>query len=232
MKIGILQCGHTPDAVAQRHGEFEDMFRRLLGGEGLEFRTWNVVDMEFPAGPGEAEGWLVTGSRHGAYDDLPFIPVLEELIRQIDASGRPMVGICFGHQIIAQAMGGTVVKFPGGWSVGPKHYRWEGLGDITLTAWHQDQVISPPPEAVTVARNDFTEHAAFLYGDRIFTIQPHPEFSTEVARSYVEAKRDAPDYPEGMIEDAEARLSQPLDDRRIGHCIAAFLKHRTPPHAC
>jgi GMP synthase-like glutamine amidotransferase len=147
MKIGILRCGHTPDEVAATHGQYEDMFARLLADEGLEFRTWSVVDMAFPESPEDAEGWLVSGSRHGAYDALPFIAPLEDFIRRVVASGRPLVGICFGHQLIAQALGGTVVKFPRGWSVGAKSYDWDGLGEIWLTAWHQDQVIAPPEGA-------------------------------------------------------------------------------------
>jgi GMP synthase-like glutamine amidotransferase len=230
MKIGILRCGHTPDEVAATHGQYEDMFARLLADEGLEFRTWSVVDMAFPESPEDAEGWLVSGSRHGAYDALPFIAPLEDFIRRVVASGRPLVGICFGHQLIAQALGGTVVKFPRGWSVGAKSYDWDGLGEIWLTAWHQDQVIAPPDGARTIARNAFTEHAALLYDDPIFTVQAHPEFSRDVAAAYLAARRGSPDYPEGMIEDAQRRLDQPLDDTRIGKALARFLKHRTIDH--
>lgn len=230
MKIGILQCGHPPPPVIARHGEFSDMFARLLGEDGFTYETWNVVDMEFPEGPEAAAGWLITGSKHGAYDDLPFIPPLEELIRAIADSGRPMVGICFGHQIVAQALGGTVEKFDGGWSVGAKPYAFDGLGEVTLTAWHQDQVIAPPKGARTVGSSAFCRHAALVYDDNIFTVQPHPEFSAEIAASYVEAKRGDPVYPDGMIDTAERRLDTPLDDRRIGARIAQFLKGQAAPH--
>ncbi len=227
MKIGILQCGHPSDLVIARHGEFADMFARLLSPGAFEFVTWNVVDMEFPDGPEQADGWLITGSKHGAYDDLPFIPPLEDLIRAIRDSGKPMVGICFGHQIIAQAFGGHVEKFKGGWSVGAKTYDWPGLGPVNLTAWHQDQVIRPPDGAVTLASNDFCAHAALAYGDRILTVQPHPEFSRDVTKSYVEAKTGDPVYPEGVVEAAGARLSTPLQSDLVAQRLIAVLKGAT-----
>ena len=71
MKIGILQTGHAPDELKARHGDYASMFMRLLGGHGFDFQTWNVLDMEFPESGTSAEGWLITGWRHGAYDDLP-----------------------------------------------------------------------------------------------------------------------------------------------------------------
>ena len=67
----------------------------------------------FPEGIHDADGWLITGSRHGAYEDHPWIPPLEEFIRDAYAAQVPLVGICFGHQIIAQAMGGKVEKYQG-----------------------------------------------------------------------------------------------------------------------
>ncbi|MEM6307742.1 MAG: type 1 glutamine amidotransferase, partial [Pseudomonadota bacterium] len=101
MQIGILQTGHAPDPVQANHGDFKDMFARLLDGHGFSFRTWNVVDGDFPGGVADADGWLVTGSKHGAYENHAFIPPLENFIRTCYTDGRPMVGVCFGHQIIA-----------------------------------------------------------------------------------------------------------------------------------
>ncbi|MBV0912583.1 type 1 glutamine amidotransferase [Anianabacter salinae] len=231
MKIGILQCGHPPAGVIERHGEFSDMFARLLGEDAFTYETWNVVDMVFPGGPEDADGWLITGSRHGAYDALPFIKPLEDLIRAIAGSDRPLVGICFGHQIIAQAMGGRVEKFKRGWSVGATRYDWTGMGQVALTAWHQDQVVEAPQGARTIASSDFCAHAALVYGDDIFTIQPHPEFASDIAATYVSEKKADPVYPEGLIETAETRLDTALGDRTIGARIAGFLKERTAPDA-
>ena len=175
MKIGILQTGHAPEELMARLGDYSDIFQRMLAGNGFDFETWNVVDMEFPSGPDVVEGWLITGSKHGAYEDHAWIPPLEELIRRIHAQKIPMVGICFGHQIIAQALGGTVVKFEGGWSVGRTEYTLNGE-PVALNAWHQDQVIERPTEARTLGSSHFCEHAFLAYGDHIWTVQPHPEF--------------------------------------------------------
>ena len=112
MKIGILQTGHSPDNMKDALGDYGDMFVKLLGGHGFDFQIWSVVDGDFPASAVDADGWLITGSKHGAYEDHDWIPPLEQLIRAIREAGRPLVGICFGHQIIAQALGGKVENSP------------------------------------------------------------------------------------------------------------------------
>ena len=161
MKIGILQTGLVAPELAQEHGEYPDMFMRLLGGHGFDFETWSVVRDDFPEGPEAAEGWLITGSKFGAYEDHPWIRRLEQLIRDIVAADKPLVGICFGHQIMAQALGGRVEKFSGGWAIGPQTYDFPD-GPRTVQAWHQDQVVKAPEGAETVASNDFCRHAALL----------------------------------------------------------------------
>lgn len=229
MKIGILQCGHTPDAVRAAHGDYDALFHKIFEDDGFAFETFNVVDMEFPSGPAEAEGWLVTGSRHGAYEDHPFTSPLEDLIRAIHAAARPMIGICFGHQIIAQAMGGRVVKFDGGWAIGRHNYSFDGLGDVALNAWHQDQVITRPEGARTIASSPFCAHAALVYGDRILTVQPHPEIRNPVVASYIDAFRGTERYPADLLERAAAVVDDPNDEARIAAMLANFLRTRKVP---
>ncbi len=229
MKIGILQCGHTPDAVHAAHGDFDALFHHIFAGHGFTFETFNVVDMVFPSGPEAAEGWLVTGSRHGAYEDHAFIPPLEDLIRAIHAANRPMIGICFGHQIIAQAMGGRVEKFAGGWAIGRHDYQFEGLGDAALNAWHQDQVIERPAGAKTIASSPFCENAALVYGDRIMTVQPHPEIRNPVIATYIEAFRGQDKYPADLMARAAETVTTPNDEARVTAMLAEFLKTREVP---
>lgn len=222
MKIGILQTGHFPDVLQGAEGDYTAMFSRLLDGNGFTFQTWSVVDMEFPNGPTDADGWLITGSRHGAYEDLPFIPPLEALIRSIYAQGVPMLGICFGHQIIAQALGGRVEKVAAGWEVGRKEYDWQG-DSITLNAWHQDQVVEVPEGAEVLASHPRCEVAALVYDTRIWTVQAHPEFS-ETAITGLADTRGKGVVPDDLLNDAKALAGPPNDHQRIARQMAQFLK--------
>ena len=224
MLIGILQTGYAPDALRPTHGDYPDLFEQLLRDRGLTFRTWAVVDGEFPSGPHDAEGWLITGSRHGAYEDHPWIPPLEDLIRDIHREGVPLVGICFGHQIIAQALGGKVEKFAGGWSVGRAEYDWNGE-KVALNAWHQDQVTVKPEAAEVVASSPFCANAALVYGDSAFTVQAHPEFTRPFLHDLIE-KRGRGLVPDPLLDAAQASLEQPVDDAKLADRIARFFKER------
>ncbi len=220
MKIGILQTGHFPETLQGDLGDYEDMFARLLAGHGFDFRTWNVVDMDFTAGPAEAAGWLITGSKHGAYEDHPFIPPLENLIRQIRDTNTPLIGVCFGHQIIAQALGGTVEKFAGGWSVGRTEYQTPN-GPLTLNAWHQDQVTRLPDGATRLAASDFCENAILAYGETIWTVQAHPEFGADVVDGLARTRGKGL-VPDDLLAQATAQLDAPTDRHNIGAQMARF----------
>jgi GMP synthase-like glutamine amidotransferase len=222
MQIGILQTGHAPDALIARTGDYADMFRRLLDGHGFSFRTYSVVDMEFPESVRDCDGWLLTGSRHGAYEDHPFIPPLEAFIREAYAAGVPLVGICFGHQIIAQALGGRVEKHEGGWSVGPTRYRLNG-SEIRLNAWHQDQVVVKPQGAEVVGSSPFCTNAALVYGDRAYTVQAHPEFDNAFLAELILA-RGRGLVPDRLLAEAEAELADPVDQAAMAGQIAEFFK--------
>ena len=224
MLIGILQCGHAPDEVRAQHGDFDSMFANLFQSYDFTFQTWNVVDGDFPTTIDAADGWLISGSKHGAYEDHAFIPPLSDLIREIYASARPMVGICFGHQIIAQALGGHVKKFEGGWAIGRHDYSFNGHGSVTLNAWHQDQVTAPPPEAQVIGSSPFCQFAALLYGEKAFTVQPHPEFSNPVFDDYVKSRRSSPAYPAAVMQRADQLRHVPIQNSAIAADIAAFLK--------
>lgn len=220
MKIGILQTGHAPEALIDASGDYDQMFCTLLGGHGFEFETFAVLDGVFPPGPEAADGWLITGSRFGVYEDHAWIPLLEDLVRAIHAKALPMVGICFGHQIIAQALGGAVEKFNGGWAVGRVEYEHDGQS-LTLNAWHQDQVIKRPKGARVLAGNDFCTNGILAYGDTIWTLQPHPEFDTDFVAGLIE-KRGRGVVPDAVLDAAAGTLDGPLNTAEIADFISAF----------
>lgn len=222
MQIGILQTGQAPDALKGDMGDYPDMFQRLLAGHGLTFRTWHVEEMDFPASVHDCGGWLITGSRHGAYEDHPFIPPLMDFIRAAYAARVPMVGICFGHQIIAQAMGGRVERYAGGWAVGAQDYDFGGK-KVTLNAWHRDQVVAKPDQAQVVATHEFCTNAALLYDDRAFTVQAHPEFRPEFVDGLMRTRGPGL-VPDTLMAAARARLTDPLADRSMAAQIAAFFQ--------
>ena len=225
MKIGILHCGHTAPSVIARHGEYADMFQRLLAGPGREFVTWDVVDGKFPDGAGDADAWVMTGSPLGVYEPHGFIAPLEALTRDIVAARRPLVGICFGHQLIAQALGGTVGKHPGGWRMGPQPYRVDGMpAPVTLHAWHQDQVSVAPPDAQVIASGPDCAIAGMAIGSRGLSLQAHPEFTDGVVTDLSAARRDAANFANAPFAEAEAKLGAPIDRDWAAQRIGTFLE--------
>ncbi len=218
LKIGILQTGHLPDDMIARYGDYDAIFRALLADPDFEIAVYPVVDNQFPPGPEAADAWLITGSRHGVYEDHAWIAPLEELVRAIDARKAPLVGICFGHQVIAQALGGRVEKFAGGWSVGRVRYDLDGK-DLFLNTWHQDQVVEPPARARVLGGNDFCVNGVLAYDDHIWTVQPHPEFDKPLLSTLIESRG------RGAIDDRILdRATDQLDAEISNDAIVGFIK--------
>ena len=234
MRIGILATGITPDELLGRFGSYADMFMRLLGSRApaFSFEVFDVRDDQFPASVAACDGWIMTGSRCGVYDDLPWMAPLKQFIRDAYAAVVPLVGICFGYQIVASAFGASVQKYQGGWGVGLNTYRIEGqhafvdAGDsaFTINAMHQDQVLELPQNAQLFATSEFCRYAGLVYGDRILTLQAHPEFTIEFERELVGSRRGEV-VPEAVADAGLATLvdAAAIDSAKVARWIIRFL---------
>lgn len=220
MIIGILQTGAVPEVLVEAHGDYPEMFQHLLAGHGFGFRSFRVLDGDVPADPHTCDGWLITGSRFGVYEDHPWIAPLEQLVRDAVASRVPVVGICFGHQLVAQALGGRVEKHSRGWAVGLQSYRMGGR-EMRVNAWHQDQVVALPEGADVVGTSDFCPYAALRYGDTAFTVQPHPEINRHYLAGLLRCRGKGV-VPEALLAAASQQLNHPSDAALMADEIARF----------
>ena len=223
MKVAILETGRPPGNLAETFGDYPAMFEQLLGPD-FEIETFDVTVGQFPSDRHEAV--LITGSPAGVYEDLSWIEPLEEFIRS--AEGAKMIGICFGHQVMAEALGGRVEKSGKGWGAGLHRYQivhaepWiDRVAEIAVPASHQDQVMEQPPNTVVVARSNFTEFAGLAWTDRpAISFQFHPEFSPAFAKALIEKRYDIVPNPDAAI----ASLDAPNDNQRVGAWIRNFLR--------
>lgn len=238
MKIGILATSALNEDLSARFGDLPSMFENLLSpqDQALTFETFLVCAGEMPPSSDHCDAWLVTGSPNSAYERLPWMLELEAFIRTTLAADIPMVGICFGHQIMAQAMGGTVAKEANGkWGMSVQDYALMLDGDerpgwlngqassFALQASHQDQVIALPQDAKRLAGNDFCPNGMVLYGKSGLSMQLHPELPADFIAFLIENRRGT------AIDDADAdaaalRVADPVDDQLVAGWIVKFMK--------
>jgi GMP synthase-like glutamine amidotransferase len=232
MKLGILKTDQVRPEWVPEFGEYPDMFMALLGrvDPTLEFTVYDVEQGEYPADIDEVDAYLITGSKSSVYDDKPWIATLMEFVRELDRRRKKLVGICFGHQLVAQALGGRTEKSPKGWGVGLHTHRFntapswhdDAGADLDILVSHQDQVVTNAAGARVLASSEFCENAVCQIGEHILTFQGHPEFVPAYSREIMEFRREA--IGEDVYRAGMASLDVPPQGERVARWILNFLR--------
>jgi GMP synthase-like glutamine amidotransferase len=230
VRIGLLVVGHVDEASRAVAGDYPELFGALLAVHGAQLVEYDVEAGHLPDSATECDGWLCSPSRSSVYDDIPWIADAEELLRDVIATEQPYVGICFGHQLLAQTLGASVERYPAGWQVGAQTYEimqappWldPPLTRVTLLASHQDQVTTLPDGAELLARGVTGECAiaGFTFGERAWTLQAHPEFVAPLADHLLSRRVEL--IGAERVAAARASLVTPHDRWVVGTWIARF----------
>lgn len=232
MKIGVLKTDDVRPQLVGEFGEYPDMFAELLKREepSLEFVIFEVQHGHYPQDVDEVDAYLITGSKTGVYEDKPWIAPLMEFVRELHRREKPTLGICFGHQLIAHALGGETRKSEKGWGIGVHSYEvqetpvWmaEPQGRFNLLVSHQDQVTALPPGTKVIASSDFCPYAMLQVGEHMLTMQAHPEFTKPYSHSLMELRREA--FGDEMLEKGKESLQNDIHSSAVARWMLAFLK--------
>ncbi len=235
MRVGLLLCDHVSSDLMEISGDNDTMFRRLLAGHPeVDLVVYDSVNGEIPSSPTECDAWIATGSRHSVNDDFDWIRRLEEFIRKTADSGVPFVGICFGHQLLAKSLGGTVVTSERGWGVGVKRVQLagglefvpDGVVSFRLINSHQDQIEELPEGGRIIGWNEHCPISMITVGSSMLGIQGHPEMDLDFIRSLIEL-RQGTIYPLAVANEGIASLTIEPDTRLVADLLVDFLARKT-----
>lgn len=232
-RLGLLHADQMTAALSTVHGSYRLLFEHLFARAGVGPERLLHIDAqagELP-GPATADAYLITGSRHSVYDPLPWIARLAEFCRSAMALGRPVIGICFGHQLLAHFFGGRVARASAGWQIGVQRYQvrehpaWlaPAAGQFELLASHQDQVVTLPPGARVLAASAPCPVAAFELGPLAVGIQGHPEFTRAYAQDLFETRRAQ--IGDALCDAAASGLAAPISADLVTGWLCNFIEH-------
>ena len=232
MNIGLIGCDDVPERFQALAGTYRSMFEGLLRPHlpEAQFTWFDTRKGELPDSPDACDAYLCTGSRHSVYEDRDWIAAAKSYIRTLHEARKPFVGVCFGHQLLADALGGEVVKAQQGWGVGvhemrvtqPEPWMQPRQDDCRLQYMHGDQVQRLPPGGVVLAAAPHCPVAMFRVGERMLGIEGHPEFSAAYVEALLRERRDR--IGAARTDAALASLDQDTDDALVARWIANFLK--------
>jgi GMP synthase-like glutamine amidotransferase len=232
MRIGILKTDTVREDLVNEFGEYPDMFRALLGDADpdLEFVVYDVENGQYPSDIDEVDAYLMTGSKSSVYEDKDWIHRLSDFIRDLHERQKKLVGICFGHQMVAHALGGRTEKSDKGWGVGAHEALFHRLPEwhdgedpeFVLLVSHQDQVVETAPNTEVLAGSEFCENAVCQVGEHILTFQGHPEFVRAYSENIMNIRREL--IGEDCYRNGMASLSRNLDSGRVADWLVRFLR--------
>jgi len=232
LQLGVLQCDEVRPELRNRFGDYHQMVISALQrvDQEIECTIFRVFKDEFPDSSHVCDAWITTGSRSSVNDDTPWTRALEEFVRQLPDAGRPFVGICYGMQMMAKALGGRVESAAAGWGVGVDTSRiyvqesWmTGAQEtVNLLVSHNDQVTGLSEGTRRIAGSDFCPNAIIGFGDAMIGLQGHPEFSPEYSRALMELRRGV--IPEARIESGLQSLNKRIDGGQVFGWIGEFLR--------
>lgn len=233
LHLGILQTDSVLAGLQDRFGDYPDMFGAIFAAQDPSLRiTTYDVQRQLPDTL-ECDAYLITGCKLSVYDDLPWIRELAEFVRQAIAAKKKILGICFGHQLIAHFFGGHVAPAPVGWAVGVQtsdlvqKLPWMGDADeapdqLHLVSSHKDQVQRLPPDAQVFASSDFCPVSGFTLGEEVLTIQGHPELNTDYSRELMGVRREL--LGEEVYQAGIDSLTKPTDAQLFTRWMLAFIR--------
>lgn len=194
-KVVIIKAGRKLPVLSAIAGDFEDWIMDAMGGEQSAFITVTVAEGEILPAPENVKAVLITGSAAMVTDHSAWVEKTAAWLRASLTGRIPMLGICFGHQLLAYALGGKVSDNPQGVEVGTvglntnstaeKDDLFAGINTINVQTSHRQVVISLPADAVGLASTAMDPFHVFRYGDNIWGVQFHPEFNAAITREYI-----------------------------------------------
>jgi GMP synthase-like glutamine amidotransferase len=230
--IFVLVTNTDESDFAQAHEKDAVKFATMIASVRPDWRTvpFQVKDGVFPLSLAGCDGVIITGSPASVHDDEPWIAPLLELIRELDRARMPTVGVCFGHQAIAAALGGTISRNPGGWGFGvavtdyavQEPWMQPPQARVSLYSAHNEQVTALPPRARLLGGSPFCPVGAFGVDQHIMTTEHHPEMTPGFFAALVEAFADYVGPAVAARARAEARL--PTDGAVFAEWTARFLE--------